>query len=100
MTGATAGALHSRGSRPCITPQMWYAGRMVRSLEQAIAQLENLPAGDQEHIGRQLLSHVAKLRQLREEIDKGICSLDAGEGRPLDIDEFLTERHARYGEET
>jgi hypothetical protein len=29
-----------------------------------------------------MLSHVEKLRLLRAEIDKGIRSLDAGEGRP------------------
>ena len=37
---------------------------MVKSLEQAIAELERLPAEDQEQIGRSLLSHVEKLRAL------------------------------------
>jgi hypothetical protein len=45
---------------------------MVRTLEKAIAEVSNLPDADQEQIGRQLLSHVEKLRQLRAEIDKGI----------------------------
>src|SRR5437588_8893442 len=53
--------------------------RMVKSLEQAIAEVANLPEADQEQIGRRLLVHVEKLRQLRAEIDKGIRSLDAGE---------------------
>jgi hypothetical protein len=56
---------------------------MVRSLEEAIAELERLPAEDQEQIGRSLLSHVEKLRALRAEIDKGIASLDAGRGSLL-----------------
>jgi hypothetical protein len=44
---------------------------MIKTLEQAIAEVERLPAEDQEQIGRTLLSHVEKLRALRAEIDKG-----------------------------
>jgi hypothetical protein len=47
--------------------------------------------------GRQLLSHVEKLRQLLIEIDKGIRSLDAGEGRPFDVEEFLKQKNERHG---
>jgi hypothetical protein len=70
---------------------------MVRTLEKAIEEVANLPEADQEQIGRGLLSHVEKLRQLRAEIDKGIRSLDAGEGEPLDFEEFLRREHERYG---
>ena len=70
---------------------------MVKSLELAIAEVSNLPDADQEQIGRRLLSHVEKLRKLRAEVDKGIRSLDQGEGRPLDVEEFLREKNARYG---
>jgi hypothetical protein len=55
----------------------------------------NLPDADQEQIGRQLLSHIEKLRQLRAEVDKGIRSLDAGEGMPLDVEEFLRQQNER-----
>lgn len=65
-------------------------------LEQAIAEVEGLPEADQEQIGRQLLSHVEKLRRLRAELDRGIQSLDAGKGEPLDIEKFIEEQHARY----
>jgi hypothetical protein len=58
---------------------------MVKTLEQAIAQLSRLPDADQEQIGRKLLSHVEKLNTLRAEIDKGVRSLDAGQGSALDI---------------
>jgi hypothetical protein len=44
-----------------------------------------------------LLSHVEKLRHLRAEIDKGIRSLDAGEGKPLDIQDFLRRKNERHG---
>jgi Arc/MetJ-type ribon-helix-helix transcriptional regulator len=70
---------------------------MVKSLERAIAEVASLPEADQEQIGRRLLSHVEKLRQLRAEIDKGIRSLDAGEGKPLDLDEFLRQVNERHG---
>jgi hypothetical protein len=70
---------------------------MVKTLEQAISAVATLPDTDQEEIGRRLLSHVEKLRQLRAEIDKGIRSLEAGEGKPLDIAEFLNQQHERDG---
>jgi hypothetical protein len=70
---------------------------MVRTLEKAIAEVSNLPDADQEQIGQRLLSHVEKLRRLRIEIDNGIRSLEAGEGRPLDIEEFLRLENERHG---
>ena len=70
---------------------------MVRTLEIAMAEVSNLPEADQEQIGRRLLSHNEKLRQLRAELDKGIRSLDAGEGRPLDIEGFLRSKNERHG---
>lgn len=68
---------------------------MVKLLEQAIAEVANLPAADQEQIGRKLLTHVERLRELRRDIDAGIASLDAGKGRPLDIDEFIRRANAK-----
>ena len=71
--------------------------QIVKTLGKAIAEASTLPEADQEQIGWQLLSHIEKLRQLRIEVDKGIHSLDSGEGKPLDIDEFLAGQNARYG---
>ena len=70
---------------------------MVKTLEQAIAEVASLPDADQEQIGQRLLSHVEKLRRLRVEIDKGITSLDSAEGKPLDIEVFLKRQQERYG---
>jgi hypothetical protein len=70
---------------------------MVRTLEIAMAEVSSLPDANQEQIGRRLLSHVEKLRHLRAEIDKGIRSLDAGEGKPLDIQDFLRRKNERHG---
>ena len=70
---------------------------MVRTLEQAIAQISRLPDADQEQIGRKLLTHVEKLKAVRTEIDKGIQSLDEGKGRALDMEDFLRGKNSRHG---
>jgi hypothetical protein len=70
---------------------------MVRTLEQAIAQISRLPDADQEQIGRKLLAHVDRLKALRAELDKGMRSLDADEGRALDMEAFLREKNSRHG---
>jgi hypothetical protein len=72
-------------------------GEVAQILKDAVEEVSNLPVADQEEIGRDLLSHVEKLRRLRVEIDKGIHSLDAGHGRELDIEEFLDKMNARHG---
>ena len=69
---------------------------MTKTLNKAIAELEKLPQAAQDEIGRELLAHIRKLRKLRAEIEKGIRSLDAGKGRPLDIEDFLRRARKRY----
>jgi len=69
---------------------------MIRTLEQAIAQISRLPDADQELIGRKLLSHVEKLIALRADVDEGIRSLDAGAGTILDIEDFLRRKNSGY----
>ena len=73
---------------------LWYSRLMVKTLEQAIAQVAQLPDADQEQIGRKLLSHVEKLNALRAEIDKGLRSLDAGKGSPLNMEDFLRKKNS------
>jgi len=68
---------------------------MTKALKEAIDEVATLSEIDQEKIGRDLLSHVEKLRKLRAEIDKGLRSLDAGEGRELDIENFIQHRNGR-----
>ncbi len=67
---------------------------MVKTLQKAIAEVASLPDSDQEEIGRKLLSHVEKLRQLRADIDRGIRSLDEGKGKPIDIEQFIEKMKA------
>jgi hypothetical protein len=70
---------------------------MTEVLKEAMNEAATLPAADQEKIGRELLSHVEKLRRLRAEIDKGIRSLDAGQGSELDIEDFIRKANRGYG---
>lgn len=70
---------------------------MLKTLEQAMAQISRLPDADQEKIGRRLLSHVEKLNSLRGEIAKGVNSLDAGKGSALNIEDFLRDKNSRHG---
>ena len=71
---------------------------MTNALKEALAEVEKLPAPDQENIGRQMLHHVEKLRLLRDDIDAGIRSLDADKGQELDVNDVISiarQRHER-----
>jgi hypothetical protein len=70
---------------------------MARALELAIEALRNLPAADQERMGRQLLTYIEKLLALRIEIEKGARVLETEASVPLDIGEFLMQQNARHG---
>jgi hypothetical protein len=85
------------GARFPFGARIGYDDFMVKALEQAIAEIATLPDAEQEKIGRRLLSHMQKLRRLREEIDKGIRSLEAGAGERLEIAQFLDQQHGRDG---
>ncbi len=66
---------------------------MINALKEAIEEVSALSEADQEVIGRGLLSHVEKLRKLRNEIEKGLTS---GEPREFDIESFIQKR-TQYG---
>ena len=70
---------------------------MTKLMKEAVDEVSALPDSDQETIGRQLLSHVEKLRRLRVEIDQGEASLDAGRGSELEIDELIARARERHG---
>jgi hypothetical protein len=70
---------------------------MVRALELAIEALGHLPAADQERVGRQLLTYIEKLQQLRIEIERGVRVLESEAGVTLDLDDFLLQLNQRHG---
>ena len=65
-------------------------------LKEAIAEVATLPESDQELIGRELLVHVEKLRSLRADIAHGVRSLDAGNGKRLDIEDVISRARGGY----
>ncbi|CAL74650.1 hypothetical protein BRADO0723 [Bradyrhizobium sp. ORS 278] len=69
---------------------------MIKALEYAISALEQLPAADQEQISRELIAHVQKLQSLRNMLDQGVESLDAGQGQTLDIEELIKRKNAGH----
>lgn len=71
---------------------------MTKVLREAIAKVEALPEAAQEHIARGLISYVDKLNALRAEIEIGAKQLDAGEGRELNIEDFLRRMRERHPE--
>ena len=71
---------------------------MTKALKEALAKVEKLPAPDQENIGRQMLHHVEKLRVLRDDIEAGIRSLDAGKGQELDVNDVISIARQRHEE--
>jgi hypothetical protein len=68
-------------------------------LEEAMSRVATLPAAAQEKIGEELLLHVEKVGRLRAELEKGVQSLDRGEGRELDIEDAIKRARAQYGQE-
>ncbi len=71
---------------------------MTSLLDRAIAEIARLPDSDQDRIGRGLFAYVEGLRALRADLDRGIASLDAGEGRALDIEAVISRAHQRNGD--
>lgn len=66
---------------------------MVKMLELAFSKAAALPEAAQEKLGRELIDYINKLTALRADLESGIRQLDAGQGRPLDIEDVL--RRAR-----
>jgi hypothetical protein len=70
---------------------------MVKILERALAEVAALPEAAQEEIGRGLLAHVESLRKLKANLDQAARELDAGEGKELDLEEFIMRMHRQHG---
>jgi hypothetical protein len=62
---------------------------MTKLLQQAFEAASRLSNEEQDRIARELTAYLEKLERLRADIDEGIRSLDAGEGREIEIEELL-----------
>jgi len=57
-----------------------------------------LPAADQRRIAEELDRYLDELASLREKLEEGVRSLDAGLGRELDIDDLIARANAGHNE--
>ena len=66
----------------------------MTTLDLAFAKAAALPEPAQEFIARELLERIDTLSRLRAAIDQGLAELDAGLGRPLDIEALIAQARA------
>ena len=69
---------------------------MTKVLREAIAKVEALPEAEQDRIAHELIDYLDKRSALRSDLEVGIRQLDAGEGRELNINDFLQEMNAQH----
>ena len=69
---------------------------MTKLLEEAMAKVSQLPEATQQSIAEDLIAHVTSVEHLRAELQKGIDSLDRGEGQELDIEQVIRTARAAY----
>jgi hypothetical protein len=72
---------------------------MTKLLEEAMAKVSKLPEATQESIAEDLIAHVKSVENLRAELQKGIDSLDRGEGQELDIEQVIGTARTAYERE-
>ena len=68
---------------------------MTKLLEEAMAKVSTLPEATQQSIAEDLIAHVKGVEHLRAELQKGIDSLDRGEGQELDIEQVIRTARTR-----
>jgi hypothetical protein len=68
---------------------------MTSTLELAMAKASELSEAAQDMIGREILERIEALAALRAEIQIGIDELDAGLGRPLDVEDIIRRGRKR-----
>ena len=63
-----------------------------------MAEAARLPLAVQDQLGRDLMERVERVQVLRDDIDEGVRSLDAGAGHAVDIDELIERAHRQHGD--
>jgi hypothetical protein len=69
----------------------------AENLRKVLTKAAALPAADQERVARNLDAYLDDLATLRGMIDEAGRSLDAGEGKEINIDAFLARLRADAG---
>ena len=68
---------------------------MTSTLALAMEKASRLPEAAQDRLGMELLERIAAVESLRAEIEIGRRELDAGLGRPLDIEDVIRRGRER-----
>ena len=68
----------------------------TKTLDQVVAKAKLLSALDQQRIAQKLDRYVDDLAKVREKLDAGAQSLDAGLGREVDIEDLIARANAGY----
>jgi hypothetical protein len=68
----------------------------TKALELAMEKVAALPEATQKDIAEKIIAHVSSVEYLRAELQKGIGSLDRGEGKELHIEEVIGRAHAAH----
>jgi hypothetical protein len=79
-------------------PPVCYVEAMTKTLELAMAKAAELPEAAQEVLGLNLLERIEAMARLRADLQAGIDELDAGLGRPLDIQDVIRRGRERFAE--
>ena len=69
---------------------------MTKLLQEAMEKVSTLPEATQQSIAEDLIAHVESVQHLRAELQKGVDSLDRGEGQELDIEQVIRTARAAY----
>ena len=69
---------------------------MTPTLEIAFAKVAELPEATQDQIAGAVLEWIDRFRLLQRDLQVGIDQLDAGLGKPLDLEGKLADLHRRY----
>jgi hypothetical protein len=72
---------------------------MTKLLQEAMDKVSALPEATQQSIAEDIIAHVESVEHLRAELQKGLNSLDRGEGQELDIDRVIRTARAEYDRE-
>jgi hypothetical protein len=70
----------------------------TKTLDQVVAKAKRLSAADQQRIAQKLDRYVDDLAEVREKLDAGGRSLDAGLGQELDIEDLIARANAGHAE--
>ena len=81
-----------------LLPAVLYRRMFSQTSQGAFVKADQLPPEDQDRIGRDLSRFIDDLRSLRDDVQAAAIALDAGHGRPLDIEAIIARARAKHAD--